>query len=146
MAALVSDDPVECTAGSFLAPVGRVFTGPFSTANESASLLCLWRADRCRLRSHVAPIRRSPDTLGMCGIGVCGGFTSFFPVISLVRNVAGSSEIIQLAVVVGNSRGGSGLGMVAGAVAVGGALGMEIRPDHTGVHSRTGIAVGKLGI
>ena len=48
-----------------------------------------------------------------------------------------------MAVVVGNDSGGSGFGMVAGLVAVGGAMGMEIRPDHTGVYVWARIIVGK---
>ena len=47
-----------------------------------------------------------------------------------------------MAVVVGNNRDGSGLGVAAGLVAVGGTVGMEVRPDHTGVHSWAGIIVG----
>ncbi len=46
-----------------------------------------------------------------------------------------------MAVVVGHNRDGSGLGMAAGLVAVGGTVGMEVRPDHTGVHSWIGIIV-----
>ena len=48
-----------------------------------------------------------------------------------------------MAVVVGNDSGSSGAGMVAGLVAVGGAVGKEIRSDHAGVYGWTGIIVGK---
>ena len=47
-----------------------------------------------------------------------------------------------MAVVVGHNRDGRGLGMAAGLVAVGGTVGMEVRPAHTGVHSWVGIIVG----
>jgi len=47
-----------------------------------------------------------------------------------------------MAAVVGNNRDGSGLGVAADLVAVWGTVGMEVRPDHTGVHSWVGIIVG----
>ena len=146
MEALVSIDTVERGTGHVFAPVGRLFTGPLSAANGSVGLLCLWRAYRCCLCPHGAPCGGLADETGVGGTWVCGGFTSFFPVISLVRNVAGSSEIIQLAVVVGHDSGSSGFGMVASVMEVGGALGMEVGSVHAGVHSWTWIAVGRSGI
>ena len=146
MEALVSIDTVERGTGYVFAPVGRLFTGPLSAPHGSASLLCLRSADRCRLCPHGAPCGGSTDETGVGGTWVCGDFTSFFPAVGMVRNMAGTSHLAQLAVVVGHDSGSSGLGMVASVMAFRSALGREVGSGHAGVHSGTWIVVRRFGI
>ena len=129
--------------GYVLATIGRISDRVFSVTYASTGFLRFWSFYRGSLCPHGASLRWKTYKNGVCCVGLCGCFTNFLPDVGLVRKLARKFlEQHWMAVVVGNNRGGSGIGMAAGLVAVGGTVGMEIRPDHTGVHSWVGIIVG----
>ena len=144
MAALVSDDSMGSGAGYVLAPIGRIPDRVFSVSYASTGFLRFWSFYRGSLCPHGASLRWKTHKNGVRCVGMCGCFTNFLPDVGLVRKLARKFlEQYWMAVVVGNNSGSSGAGLVAGLVAVRGAVGMEIRPDHAGIYGWTGIIVGK---
>ena len=146
MAALVPNDPVGSGFGCVLAPIGRIPDRVFSGTYASTGFLRLWNFYRGGLCPHGASIGWKTYKNGVRCAGLRGCFTNFFPDVGLVRKLARKFlEQHWMAVVVGNDSGSSGAGMAAGLVAVGGAVGMEIRSDHAGLYGWTRIIVGKSG-
>ena len=121
---------------------GWLCAGPVPASDGAAGILRVWRADGRGVCAHGASAGRATDAARNGGTGIRGGVAGVFSITGVERNLAGTILSAGLEAVVGHGGDGGGLGLAAGAVAVGSPLGMEFRSNHAGLHRRPGRVAG----